>query len=236
MPKNSPDDSLNAEIVKLFPLWRHDGLEPLTSIIGYATLLLDSNAENLTEQQKQFIAVIRNVAMRASTSWHSTGDYVKLCFDFEHTNWQLESVQLSKICDTILSSSFKYINKSNVRVDIPADLAPVKANSYWLSVAITNLLEPNVGYFYSAAFESSISAQRSDDSHILVVIRAGLELPMDENRNSIESISSPGNNLSVANIILDKHGSRLAFKRLRKDNNEYESQGVEFEFGLPIWK
>jgi len=236
MSKTSSDDSLRAEMLKLVPLWRHDGLAPLTSIIGYATLLLDSNAENLTEQQKQFIAVIRNVAMRASTSWHNPGDYVKLYFDFEHTNWQLESVQLSKICGTILSNSFKYINKSNVRVDIPADLALVKADSNWLSVAITNLLEPNVGYFYNAEFEASISAQRSDDSHILVRICTGLELPMDENSNSIESISSPGNNLSVANIILDKHGSRLLFKRLRKDNNEYESQGVEFEFVLPIWK
>lgn len=236
MAKALDDDSLRAEILALFPIWRHDGLAPLTTIIGYATLLLDGKDENLTEQQKQFITMIRNVAMKACTAWHNPGDYIKLRFDFENIGWKWESVQLSEICNDILSSSFKYMNKSNVRVDVPNDLAAVRADRGWLSAAITNLLEPSIGYFYNPEFRSSISAQKGDDKHILVRISTGLELSMDDNYNSFESISSPGNSLSVASIILSKHGSRLEFRKLKKDNTEHKSDGTEFMFMLPIWQ
>jgi hypothetical protein len=87
MLKNS-SDPISAEILKLFPIWRHDGLAPLTTIIGYTTLLLDGDIENLTEQQKQFITIVRNTAMKASTAWHNPGDYIKLSFDFENAGWK----------------------------------------------------------------------------------------------------------------------------------------------------
>jgi K+-sensing histidine kinase KdpD len=235
MPKTS-SNSISAEILKLFPIWRHDGLTPLTTITGYATLLLEIQAENLTEQQKQFITMIRNAAMKASTSWHNPGDYITLSFDFENARWKWSSVQLSEICDMILSKSFKYINKSNVDVDISDKLAPVRADPDWLAIAIANLLEPSVGYLYNAEFRSSISAKKSDDDHVLVSISTGLELSMDESYKSIESISSPGNSLSVASMIFEKHESHLQFKRLRNDRNEYKSLGTEFEFSLPIWQ
>jgi K+-sensing histidine kinase KdpD len=235
MPKAS-SDSFSTEVLELFPIWRHDGLAPLTTIIGYTTLLLDSKVENLTEQQKQFIISIRNAAMQASTSWHNPGDYIKLRFDFENTNWKWESVQLAEICDLILSNSFKYIKKSNVQVDVSNELVPVRADRGWLSTAITNLLEPSVGYLYNAEFKSSISAQESDDKRVLVRIRTGLELSIDDSYNSIESISSRGNSLSVASIILEKHGSRLEFRQIKTDDAEHKSQGTEFSFMLPIWQ
>lgn len=231
-----PSDSFDTELLRLFPIWRHDGLDPLTSIIGYATLLLENKVENLTEQQKQFITIIRNIAKRAATSWHSPGDYITLRFDFENSHWKWEAIQLSEICDSILSSSFKHISKSNVQVAISDNLPLIKADGNWLSIAITYLLEPSTGYLYNPDFNSSIFAQQSDDNHVVVRVRTGLKLSLDEGNNSIESISSPGNNLSVANIILDKHESRLEFRRLNGNADKHESQGTEFEFTLPIWQ
>jgi K+-sensing histidine kinase KdpD len=246
MTKASDDDSINSEIVELFHFWRHDGLKPLTAIIGYATLLLEFKSENLTEQQKHFVTSIRDSAMRASASWHSTSDYLQLRFDFENMDWKWESVQLSEICERILSKSLEYTNKSNVQVNVPDELAPIRADRNWLSRAITNLLEPSVGYRYNAEFKSSISAQKRDDRHVVVRISTGLKLSGGDNDisikyklsigynpNSIELISWPGNSLSVANIILEKHGSRLEFRNLKKDNDEYESEGTEFTFVLP---
>jgi|SRR5215212_4772743 len=230
----SASDSNNAEILKLFPLWRHEGLAPLTTIIGYTTLLLDNPAENLTEKQKQFITIIRDTAMKASGAWHSPGDYITL--SFENTDWEWMPVQLSEVCDMILSNSFKRINKLNIHVDVSAELPLVRADRGWLSIAITNLLEPSGGYLYNTEFRSSISAQEQDDKHILVKIRTGLQVSMDENYNSIESISMPGSYLSVASIILDKHESRLEFTRLRNDHNEFTSQGTEFAFVLSAWQ
>lgn len=231
-----PSDSFDAELLRLFPIWRHDGLAPLTSIIGYATLLLDNKAENLTEQQKQFITIIRNIGKRAVTSWHSPGDYITLCLDFENSHWKWEAIQLSEICDSILSNSFKSISKSNVQVVISNDLPPVKADGNWLSRAITYLLEPATGYFYNPDFNSSIFAQQSDGNHVVVRVCTGLILSLDDSNNSIESISSPGNTLSVASMILDKHESHLKFRRLNGNDDKLESQGTEFEFSLPIWK
>jgi K+-sensing histidine kinase KdpD len=136
----------------------------------------------------------------------------------------------------ILSNSFKYIKKSNVHIDVSEELPSVKADSYWLSTAIINLLEPSAGYFYNTEFTSLISAQRKDDTHVLVRICTGLELSTDENYNSIESISSPGNSLSVAGIILNKHGSHLEFSPLKRDDDKHKSQGTEFRFTLPLWE
>lgn len=248
MTKTSDDNSIDTEIVELFHFWRHDGLSPLTAIIGYATLLLEIKSENLTEQQKQFITSIRNSAIRASASWHSTSDYLQLRFDFENIDWKWESVQLSEICEQILAKSLKHINKSNVQINIPDELAPVRSERKWLSTAITNLLEPSVGYGYNAEFKSSISAQKTDEEYVLVRISTGLDLSrgdsdisanyklsMGINPHSIESISWPGNSLSVADIILQKHGSHLEFRNLKKDD-KYESEGTEFTFILPIWQ
>ncbi len=226
----------NDEISKWFPLWRHDGLDALTTIIGYANLLLDSQDKNLTGQQKQFLTTIRNAALKGYSAWNNPGEYIKLMFDAENVSWKWESVQLSEICEIVLSSSSKYINTSNVRVNVAAELPPVRADRAWLSIAIANLLEPSVGYVYNAEFETSISALQTDGEFVSLRVRTGLQLVMDENDNSVESISFPGNNLSVASIILNQHGSRLEFQRLKYDPDEFRSQGIEFRFALPVWQ
>ncbi len=248
MTKISDESSIKQEILDLFHLWRHNGRKPLTLISGYAILLLEAESENLTERQKQWITGIRDSAMRASASLSSQGDYIQLRFGFESMDWKWESVQLSEICEQILSKSLKHINQSNVQVNIPNELAPVRADRNWLSTAIINLLEPAVGYRYNAEFKLSISAQERDQ-HVLVRVSTGLELSGGDNDisirhklsmgyspNSIELISWPGNSLSVANIILDKHGSHLEFRKLGKDNAERENGGTEFTFMLPTWQ
>jgi hypothetical protein len=114
-------------------------------------------------------------------------------------------------------------------------LPPVRADRAWLPRAILNLLEPSVGYHYNVVFESSIFAQETDDNMILLKIAKGLELSMDQKYDSLEAISFPGNGLSVASMILNQLGSRLEFRRLPSLQNEYQNEGTEFEFELPIW-
>jgi K+-sensing histidine kinase KdpD len=245
MTNASDESSIKQEILDLFQLWRHDGRKPLTLIIGYATLLLKAESENLTGQQKQFITSIRDSAMSASASLHSQGDYLQL--RFANMDWKWEAVQLAEICEQIVSKSLQYSNKSDVQVNVPDELTPVRADRHWLSIAITNLLGHVVGYRFHPEFKPGIFAQERDDGHVLVRISTGLDLFRGEHEysakyrlsigydpNDIETFSWPGSNLSVAKIILDKHGSRLEFRKLQKDDAEYK--GTEFAFVLPTWQ
>jgi K+-sensing histidine kinase KdpD len=233
-PSTSSNPS-SAEILKLFSQWRLEAISPLTMIVGYATMLLTAQNENLTEQQKQSIAVIRQAGLKSYSSWRNPSEYLELIVDSENRNWKWEPVRLLDVCERILSTTALFINKSKVRLNISESLPPVRADLNWLSRAILNMLEPSVGYHYNEVFESSVSAEETDAT-IAVKIATGLELSMDPQFGNLEYISIPGNSLSVASMIIERHGSRLGFRRLPSPHQTYQSQGTEFEFVLPTWR
>lgn len=220
------------DLLELFRTWRHEGLTPLVTVRGYADLLLKGQVGELTDQQRQFIQIIRNATSKAALAWHSPGYYLKLQAGFDETRWKWEAVQLSQVISDSLSNPYRYIDESNVRVYLPDRLPSVKASRDWLGVAITNLLEPAPGYAYIQNYPNAITADQTDEFTISVQIRCGLIL--DPEHKDVASISYPGNSINVADLVLKKHGSPLTIHPMRREN-EPQSQGTEFRFSLPIW-
>ena len=223
----NPEES---DLLKSFKFWSREKHDAMTSIIGFADLLLDNRAGNLADQQRNFIRNIRNNANKTSQSLRSNRDYLKIRYQAKDIHWEWEAVSLSDVLENILSSTYLYTNKANTIIEISPKVPLVKADSQWLRVALINLIEPSTDFFYHENLRTTISTLHPDSSSIRVQIHSTLIL--EPEHTSIISIAHPGNCFDLAGRILQEHGSELGLYQFSYSENIL----ALFEFTLPIWE
>ncbi|MBZ0293833.1 MAG: GAF domain-containing protein, partial [Anaerolineae bacterium] len=109
----------------------HELRTPMTSIKGYADLLLLGAAGNLSGQQEQFLNTIKSNADRLSILVNDLLNVSRL--DYGNDQLKLETVALGSLLETVINGQEKRAQHEEkaleVHLDVPDDLPSIQADS-----------------------------------------------------------------------------------------------------------
>lgn len=153
----------------------HELKNPLTSIKGYADVLITGAAGSLTEAQKSFLGTIRANAERMNTLVSDLNDVTKLQTD--NLRISLAPVDLREVVSETVRPFQKQIEDKSQRllIDVPVDLPFVLADHNRIIQVLTNLVSnahkytpPSGQIAIEAALERPDDEQAAQRVHICV--------------------------------------------------------------------
>ena len=210
------------EFAELFAIWRNEGVTPLTAVIQGAKALLDSQAGELNKDQRQLLEMIYRKGLRAAECWHSPSDYIHLRYGKVREEWA--SVRLKEVISHALSHLKEYTHTENIKVDLPDNLPPVRANSYLSRVFVYLFDSPPLRY-YIVDYPAILKATLNNLTNITVQIY--IEQRFESEFKDQAHFFYPGSRASIAQLIVRQHGSELQMRSI--------DEGIEIQFELPIW-
>ena len=198
----------------------------MTSIQGYARLLLLEAGGPVTEQQKEFINVILRNVERMSALVNDLLDLARI--EAGRIRISPRPVSLSKVVQEALRSVEAEIarRKHEVEVDIPADLPEVQADPMRLMQVLINLLSnaykytPDGGHIRVWAQVHGSAEEDSEQWVMCAVQDSGVGIaPQDQERifQPFTRIQTPqtgreagtGLGLSITRSIVELHGGHI---------------------------
>lgn len=198
--------------------WGNEGLTSLALVGGYARVLLEGRAGELTEEQHRFVEIIFRNCVRAAEWFRLPETYLAFRLGRHHVHW--EEIRLPEL----ISQAISRLQSGQVQVDLPDDLPPVRG-CQCLQDAILYLIEPDLSLAPRSALQAQIRADKVGDSSILVQVRTGIHL---DEIGGFSCCFFPGTRLSIADQIIRLHESQVKVQSVDKE--------TEFRFTLPIWR
>jgi PAS domain S-box-containing protein len=222
----------------------HELRTPMTSIKGYADILLMGAAGSLNEHQSRFIEVIKNNADRLSILVNDLLDISRI----ESGRVQLErrALHLREVVQAVIDNLRGRIDEEHkpIRIvaDLPADLPQVWADRERVTQIITNLADNAFNYSNSDSvmtLTASVVPERAEV--VLEVTDTGVGIaPEDQPRlfdrfyrgEDALVLATPGTGLGlpIARQLAEMHGGRLWLARSEL------GKGSTFALALPLAK
>ncbi|VVD60050.1 two-component system sensor histidine kinase KdbD [Pandoraea fibrosis] len=211
----------------------HDLRTPLTSIVGFASML-SRNAQTPGPLRTELVDAIHEEAQRMTGLVTNLLDMAKLQAGGVQLNrqWQM----LEEVVGTSLRASRRVLAGHDITTRLPADLPLLRFDAVLLERLFTNLLE-NAAKYSPAGSHIEIAARvHGDDVEVSVSddgpgLPAGMEGRIFEKfmRGEKES-AKPGIGLGLAicRAIVEAHGGRIYA------TNVPEGHGARFVFTLPV--
>lgn len=221
MPLLDPKDFFN-----LYAMWGVDLINHLSSISGYAEMLLQNQSGNLTDQQKHFLEVIRKNSLRALTEWHHTNNYLACSI--------LNALPCHKVnVFATIQRAIEYVGKyaqiENIKAQIPDHLPFVQGNDR-LERAIAYVLDPqppgNDFLGYLEGYQPTIEAFLPNDGYVNFQSTSGLRISPEYIKQPAD-LFYPGTRLSAAKLIIQQCGGEIELIKMEPN--------LEFRFTLPVW-
>lgn len=211
----------------------HDLRTPLTSIVGFASML-SRNAQTPGPLRTELVDAIHEEAQRMTGLVTNLLDMAKLQAGGVQLNrqWQM----LEEVVGTSLRASRRVLAGHEITTRLPADLPLLRFDAVLLERLFTNLLE-NAAKYSPAGSHIDIAARvHGDDVEVSVSddgpgLPAGMEGRIFEKfmRGEKES-AKPGIGLGLAicRAIVEAHGGKIYA------TNVPEGHGARFVFTLPV--
>jgi signal transduction histidine kinase len=197
--------------------------QPMSSIIGYADLLLGESVGILGALQRKFIERIRASTERIGSL---IGDLIQITtLETGLMAINPETIDLNLIIDNAMAYTSSQLREKNItlRIDIPDSLLPLQADREALQQILIHLLQ-NAGA--ASPVEGSVTlrvrTQKEDDSeHILIQITdTGGGIPQEDlarvfsrlyraDNVLIQGVGDTGVGLSIAKTLTEAQGGRI---------------------------
>ncbi len=217
----------------------HELRTPMTSIKGYADLLLLGAAGEVTPEQRRFLETVKSNADRLSLLVNDLLDISRI----EQGQFELDiqPVQMDELVGDILTA-FEGRKTEEGRTielyaEVPEDLAPIEADYDRLMQIMTNLVSN--AYQYTPDNGSVTISIKPDDKGIQIdVVDTGIGIPDESKERVFERFfrgeSQPlvfkhagtGLGLSIVHQIIEMHSGRVWFE-------SQEGEGSTFSIWLP---
>ncbi len=211
----------------------HDLKTPLTSIIGYLTLMSES-AEMTAEQRAKYVGITLEKANRLEEMVNSFFDIAR--YNLQQITISKEQIDLHYMMIQLVEEFFPILKShgNTVSIDIPSD-AKVFADGNELARVFNNILKNAVAYSYGNT-PISISAYSEINNIHIVFSNQGKTIP----KQMLESIfdkffrldtarstnsGGAGLGLAIAREIVTAHGGSI--------NAHSENETTVFEVILP---
>jgi two-component system sensor histidine kinase KdpD len=213
----------------------HDFRTPLTSIKASVTTLL-SSADSSAAQRQELLTIIDEECDRLN---HLVGDAAEMArLDAGEFELTLGPQSMSEITAAALQQCKSALGSRPVRVEIPADLPPVRADFERLKDVLVRLIE-NASAYSGEGQPITISAESQLDRVVTSVADRGpgieemeLHLIFDKfyrGKNQRYLVQGTGMGLPIAKAILEAHGGTIGV-------TSQLGHGSVFSFTLPIDK
>jgi signal transduction histidine kinase len=128
------EKEMKSHFIRLYNMWRHDGIAPLEMIKGYAELLLGDESGDLNDQQRETLELIYKYCKLAINRWHHPSNYLTLYSD---EKIEFETLSLLEEVDKTVNYLREYFSVDEMEITLSEDLPPIKG-SKWISLAIAD--------------------------------------------------------------------------------------------------
>ncbi len=199
----------------------HELRSPLTSLRGYVEFLLRGSAGPLNEEQKEYLIVVKNNALRLARFIDNLLDVAKI--EAGKLELHREPINIAELAKEmqIVFRPMGQEKKVTFSTDIPADLPPVLADPDKLSEVFTNLLS-NAFKFTEESGRINLAAARENEFVHLIFTDTGSGIPpeaLETVFNKFEQVKptrglarktkGTGLGLSIVKGFVEAHGGRV---------------------------
>lgn len=213
----------------------HELRTPLASIIGYAEMMEDGDAGDLTPEQEKVVGVIQRNASRL----RGLIEDLLVLSRIEAGDLQTEfvPVDLAAVVTTVLESFRPVAERAGVTLRVRLDDATVSGDELQLERAVTNLVS-NAVKFTPSGGRVSVTLTRTGRGATVEVADTGIGIPAADldrlgtrffRASSAQRAAIPGSGLglSIVHAIADAHHGSLTF-------DSVEDEGTTFQFTVPL--
>jgi PAS domain S-box-containing protein len=220
----------------------HELRTPMTSIKGYADLILMGMAGKLSPSQSQYVEVIKDNADRLSVLVNDLLDISRI--ETGKVELDLRSMDVGKVVQDVVNSHLagriqheaKTINAS---VEVVGTLPQVRGDVARVTQILTNLVDNAFNYTLEGG-RIRVRAEAVDGHVAVSVADTGIgispeDLPKIFDRfyraddDEVQRISGTGLGLAIVNSLVEMHGGVL-------EVNSKPGRGSIFSFTLPLAK
>jgi two-component system, OmpR family, sensor histidine kinase KdpD len=223
----------------------HDLRTPLTSIVGFASMLAEAGGDTRSPANAELVAAIHDESLRMTSIVTNLLDMARLQAGGLRLNrqWSL----LEETVGAALRACRRMLKDRPVEVRLPADLPFLQLDAVLMERLFSNLLE-NAAKYTPPGSKLTISAQTIDKQGKPFVrvciddtgpgLPAGMEDRVFEKFTRGEKESAKpgiGLGLSICRAIVEAHGGTIGASNLRAlDDPAAPVQGARFWFTLPV--
>ena len=226
-------DRLKDEFVALVS---HELRTPLTSIRGYLELVLDGEAGDLTDEQRQFLGVVERNAHRLLAL---VGDLLFLAqVDAGKLSLEMGAVDLASIAAETVETARPLAEEKGVTLTLASSPLPLLAGDRIRLAQLLDNLVSNGIKFTPSGGRVDVRVRGEQAAAVVEVRDTGMGIPVDEQEHLFDrffrtskateqAIPGTGLGLAISKAIVHAHGGQIA---VASD----EGQGTSFRVALPI--
>jgi PAS domain S-box-containing protein len=209
-------DRMKDEFVSLVS---HELRTPLTSIKGYVDLLIDGDAGEVTEEQKEFLDIVKNNSDRLVLLVNDLLDVSRI--EAGRVNLRLQPVDLAGSIHEVATSLRPLMEqkRQSLKLELPADLPQVRADRDRVAQIVTNLLS-NAHKYTLEGGAVTVRAQAREDRVQVEVSDTGVGMTADERDKlftkffraqnpATQNVSGTGLGLNIVKSLVEKQGGRI---------------------------
>jgi signal transduction histidine kinase len=200
----------------------HELRTPMTSIKGYADLMLMGAAGPMSDPQLRYLQVIKNNADRLSMLVNDLLDISRI--ETGKTELDLRPLDIPQVVEQVVDGHLRgRIEHENKIMSVATDIAPslplVNADYARVTQILTNLLDN--AFHYTPEYGSiRVSAQANSDYVYISVADSGIGISEENQRKIfdrffraddeiVQRVAGTGLGLSIVRSLVEMHGGRL---------------------------
>jgi signal transduction histidine kinase/GAF domain-containing protein len=230
-------DKLKSEFVSTVS---HELRTPMTSIKGYADLMLMGAAGKMTPPQERYLKVIKNNADRLHMLVNDLLNISRI--ETGKTTLDLRPLDIPQVIDQIVEGHLRgRLQHEQKRLDVHTEIEPslplVNADHQRVTQILTNLID-NAFNYTPAEGEIRLKARKNNDYVYISVQDSGIGISKENQAKIfdrffraedelVQSIPGTGLGLAIVRSLIEMHGGELQVE-------SKIGQGSTFTFNLPI--
>jgi len=215
----------------------HELRTPLTSIKGYVDLLIDGDAGEVTEEQKEFLEIVKSNSDRLVMLVNDLLDVSRI--EAGRINLRLQPVDMADSINEVAMSLRPLMEqkRQSLRLELPKDLPQVMADRDRVAEIVTNLLS-NAHKYTLEGGSVTVQAQVAGGEVQVEVSDTGVGMTPEERDKlftkffraqnpATQDVSGTGLGLNIVKSLVDKQGGRIWV-------TSEPMKGSTFTFTIPI--
>jgi PAS domain S-box-containing protein len=226
-------DRLKDEFVALVS---HELRTPLTSIRGYLELVLDGEAGEVTDEQRQFLGVVERNANRLLDL---VGDLLFLAqIEAGKLSLEVGAVDLAAVAAESVETARPLAEEKSITLTLATSPLPLLAGDRARLAQLLDNLVSNAIKFTPEGGRVDVRASAARGNAILEVRDTGMGIPADEqahiferffrtSRATEQAIQGTGLGLAISKAIVHAHAGRITLA-------SSEGEGATFRVAIPI--
>jgi PAS domain S-box-containing protein len=226
-------DRLKDEFVALVS---HELRTPLTSIHGYLELVIDGEAGAVTDEQREFLAIVQRNANRLLAL---VGDLLFLAqIEAGKLSLEVDAVDLSALAAESVETARPLAEEKDITLILATSPLPLLAGDRARLAQLLDNLVSNAVKFTPQGGRVDVRASSSRGNAILEVRDTGMGIPAEEQEHVFErffrtsrateqAIQGTGLGLAISKAIVHAHGGQITLA-------SSDGEGATFRISIPI--